>query len=692
MADALYDRILGALIGAAAGDGMGAATEGRSTQQIRDYFGHTVTDFEVTPNDTFGKGNVPGQATDDFSSAYFLAKSIVASGGTVDQKAVEAALIDWSEHPQFFDRFAGPTTRAAIRRMKGETTEKASGVRLAARQATNGSAMRISPIGMLHPGDLEGTIRDAVQVTVLTHDNDLALSGACAVACAVSQALMPQSDPLSILHAALYGAEEGERWGRLHSQPAAGPSVVSRLRRAIAIGLGEGTPGEKMRRISDEIGCGLHVSEAVPAAIGLFAAAPLDPMQVLTLAVNVGYDTDTIATMAGAIAGAFRGAGAFPTHFLPTLDKANGLPLEPMAHALTDIAKKRIHLPDMALPGRREKVLGCVIGAAAGDALGAPTERRSTRQIAQQFGGPVTGYETPPEGCPAYGRARGQVTDAFSISYLLGRHLQAAGGRADRRIAWEALREWGQTEWFQPFAGMTTRKVVDRLNQEEKMSMWAYSGILGSKLFKGHYYALSSNGAAVKAYIPALYHPGDMDGAVRDAVELTMASHDDPFSISGACAVSAAVARALAPECTLYDMLQAALYGAEKGERLAREQKDIWDYPGPSVAKRLRMALEIAANDPENAPEKLRDLVGCGPAVAETVPTAFGLLAARDGDTRKAMVDAVNIGDETAAIASLVGQLGGALRGGGQFPAEETAFLSEANGLDLVRFAEGFLN
>ena len=129
MAYDLYDRILGALIGAAAGDGMGAATEGRTTDQIISYFGHKVTDFEVTPKDTFGAGNVPGQATDDFSSAYVLARSIVERGGVVDEKAVEAALIDWSEHPKFFDRFAGPTTRAAIRRMKGEKVEEAKDAR-----------------------------------------------------------------------------------------------------------------------------------------------------------------------------------------------------------------------------------------------------------------------------------------------------------------------------------------------------------------------------------------------------------------------------------------------------------------------------------------------------------------------------------------------------------------------------------
>ena len=132
----MYDRILGGLIGAGAGDAMGAATEARTTEQILAYFGHEVTDFETPPMDTFGAGNVPGQLTDDFSSAYFVARHIADNQGKVTKEVVQEALIDWSEHAVFFDRFAGPTTRLAIRRYKGEKIEKSGGVELVTRQAT----------------------------------------------------------------------------------------------------------------------------------------------------------------------------------------------------------------------------------------------------------------------------------------------------------------------------------------------------------------------------------------------------------------------------------------------------------------------------------------------------------------------------------------------------------------------------
>ena len=338
----MYDRILGGLIGAGAGDAMGAATEARTTEQILEYFGHEVIDFEKPPMDTFGAGNEPGQLTDDFSSAYFVAKHIVDNGGIVTAKAVQEALIEWSEHAVFFDRFAGPTTRLAIRRYKGEKIEKSGGVELVTRQATNGAAMKISPIGLLNAGNVDQAIQDAITVTMVTHDNYLALSGACAVAAAVSRAVMEDADVYNVLQAGLYGAKEGERIGREVARDVAGPSVVKRMEMAIDIGLGRGTPWEKMVEIGHRIGAGLHVAEAIPSAFGSFAANDGDAMGSIIGAVNVGYDTDTIATMSGAIAGAYCGAKAYPEHFLPTLEQANHLEIEKLAKDLTAIAQRRL--------------------------------------------------------------------------------------------------------------------------------------------------------------------------------------------------------------------------------------------------------------------------------------------------------------------------------------------------------------
>jgi ADP-ribosylglycohydrolase len=337
----MYQKILGGLLGGAVGDAMGAPTEGRSTIEILRHFGHAVCDFEKPPADSFGAGNEAGQLTDDFSSAYFIARHIVDHDGDINGDIVREAIIDWSEHAVFFDRFVGPTTLRAIRRFKGEKIEDSGGLDVATRQATNGSGMKISPIGLFNPGNLDQAIADAVTVTLPTHDNHLAISGACAVAAAVSRAMLPDADLYNVVQAGLYGASEGESIGLMVGKEVAGASVVRRMEMAVDIALGAGTPWEKMIEIGDRIGSGLHVAEAIPAAFGLFVANNGDAMGSIKAGVNIGYDTDTVATMAGAIAGTLQGAGAFPSHYLELLEERNQIDISGLAAGIEKIALRR---------------------------------------------------------------------------------------------------------------------------------------------------------------------------------------------------------------------------------------------------------------------------------------------------------------------------------------------------------------
>ena len=72
------------------------------------------------------------------------------------------------------------------------------------------------------------------------------------------------ADVYSVLQAGLYGARKARLIGREVARDVAGPSVVKRMEMAIDIGLGRGTPWEKMVEIGHRIGAGLHVSEAIP--------------------------------------------------------------------------------------------------------------------------------------------------------------------------------------------------------------------------------------------------------------------------------------------------------------------------------------------------------------------------------------------------------------------------------------------
>ena len=66
-----YNKILGSIMGAAVGDAMGAATETRSAERIKEDFGGYVDKIITPPSDCFARGYDAGTVTDDFSLAYF---------------------------------------------------------------------------------------------------------------------------------------------------------------------------------------------------------------------------------------------------------------------------------------------------------------------------------------------------------------------------------------------------------------------------------------------------------------------------------------------------------------------------------------------------------------------------------------------------------------------------------------------
>lgn len=333
-----YEKILGGILGAAVGDAMGAATEMRTTEQIIDCFGGYVKELVNPPADTFAKGNAAGQVTDDFSLAYFISEAIIRHRGEVTEAVVMEGLIEWSEHDEYFVPFAGPTTRAAITAWKENGAPVASDMILNNGRATNGSAMRMFPIGLIRPGDLDRAIEDAVVASLPTHGNHLSISGACAVAAAVSRAMQDDADVDEIVFAGLYGAKQGERRGKELGVTVAGPSVYKRMELAIDLAAKSGSVYEAMRDLADYVGSGIHVAEAVPAAFGLFVAAKGDTMETIYGGVNIGNDTDTVATIAGAIAGTLNGSRSLPESYLSIINERNNMDLGRLAKGLHQVS------------------------------------------------------------------------------------------------------------------------------------------------------------------------------------------------------------------------------------------------------------------------------------------------------------------------------------------------------------------
>lgn len=330
-----YNKILGSLLAAAVADAMGAATETRSTNQIIDKFGGLVSDFITPPDDVFARGFEKGSVTDDFSLAYCTAKAIIEANGIIDEKTAQNALINWSKTRYY--ALAGPTTVAAVDRMLGKQVDNnKSFLSYDSSKGSDGGAMKIGPVGLISHGDVDKAIKDAITICLPTHFNSTALAGACAVAAAVSEALNDNASIESIVKAGLKGAKQGNDYAVRNNKELANPSVYRRIELAVEIANKcNGDMNKAMEDLEAIIGSGLSASEAVPCAFGLFVAANGDAQKAIVAAVNIGSDTDTVATIVGAIAGAY--CSYYDEEKLQIIDRVNNYDLKSLAKEVENV-------------------------------------------------------------------------------------------------------------------------------------------------------------------------------------------------------------------------------------------------------------------------------------------------------------------------------------------------------------------
>jgi ADP-ribosylglycohydrolase len=204
---------------------------------------------------------------------------------------------------------------------------------------TNGAAMRVSVVGLIHPGDVASAAHDAALQATPTHNTDVAMSGAAAVAGAVAMALAPGAQLDTILNAGIEAAEIGRRLGPTYM----GASIPRRIRLALEIAGRRDDPRARLQDIYDLVGSTLAISESVPAAFGVLAMAGGDPLQTAIYAAGLAGDADTVGAMACAIAGAWRGADAFSADVCTTLREANPeLDFEMTARRLVELAERTL--------------------------------------------------------------------------------------------------------------------------------------------------------------------------------------------------------------------------------------------------------------------------------------------------------------------------------------------------------------
>lgn len=282
----LKSKFMGALIGSAVGDAIGAPVEGWSMEMVSSVYGEEK-----------GWKMIYGRYTDDTEMMIGVAESLIEHKGFNGANMARTFIQNYDA-----TRGYGPGSKEALKRLReGEGWEEASEKLFGGKGSYgNGAAMRIAPIGILYYDNADKLREIAYKSSHITHSHELGKEGAALQAFSIALAVRGQKDGmLSTLREFVQN------------------DVYKEKIRKIAILLDKEA---SKKEVISELGNGEAAFNSVPTAIYSFLRFDNFEDSVV-YAVSLGGDTDTIGAMTGAISGAYYGEGAIPTEWVERLEE-----------------------------------------------------------------------------------------------------------------------------------------------------------------------------------------------------------------------------------------------------------------------------------------------------------------------------------------------------------------------------------
>ncbi|MFF3324302.1 ADP-ribosylglycohydrolase family protein [Streptomyces sp. NPDC002889] len=277
------DRVIGTVVGSAVGDALGAPFEFGERGVFRAHFPDGVGEMRG------GGGWDPGEATDDTQMAVLVGESLLECGG-----------LDLADVFRRFQRWAagdpkdiGLQTQDVL--ANGEPWDRAAALhfQVTGRAAGNGSLMRAATSAVHFAGaGREATMAAARRIAALTHGDRAAWEGT-AVFHELVRVALEGADPLAAVPSALDQVDPAQRarWATVLA-PDWHPDDATEFNGAVWPCLGSAL-------------WALRTTTAYE--------------QALAAAIDLGGDTDTVAAVTGALAGAVYGAGAIPARWTDAL-------------------------------------------------------------------------------------------------------------------------------------------------------------------------------------------------------------------------------------------------------------------------------------------------------------------------------------------------------------------------------------
>ncbi|MFI9835569.1 ADP-ribosylglycohydrolase family protein [Nonomuraea sp. NPDC051941] len=343
----------------------------------------------------------------------------------------------------------------------------------------------------------------------------------------------------------------------------------------------------------------------------------------------------------------------------------------------------------------RDRVRGCLLGGAIGDALGSPIEFQSLREIRREHGAEgITGYVTTWRG------RSGLITDdtqmtLFTVEGLLrARAAHAGGPPAPGRAAYpypevvepvrQAYLRWLDTQNHQAPPPADRPHRTGRLREET----WLYSRRApGNACLSGlrqQFPGPSPLG------VPGPVNPNSkgcgtvMRSAPFGLVALSGAAGPDPreaFEVAAACAQITHGHPTGYLAAGAFAAITAYLVAGEDLEPAVHRALDLLAaYPAhDETSAALRAAVALAAGGGAHSPERVESLGGAW--VAEEALAIGVYCALAEPSVERALLLSVNHSGDSDSTGSVCGNLLGTLHGTGVLPA---AWLRPLEGRDTI--------
>lgn len=304
----------------------------------------------------------------------------------------------------------------------------------------------------------------------------------------------------------------------------------------------------------------------------------------------------------------------------------------------------------------RERARGCLLGLAAGDALGRPAENLSPAEIARRWGR-LTELEPGPDGTAA-------GTDDTEYAIFVGTLLERYGAALTSDDVVRAYREQVLTiTGPMKGAGFSELGTIQALRR----------GLTPPLTGRSHQHGWS-DGLAMRAAPYGIFAAGDLAEAARLAA-VDGAVSQSGEGIHGGQAVAAGVA--------------VAMIGAEPADvasaALAAVPADSW------TARSLAAATEIVRDHGPDT-DRLHEAVVARhypwtDLAPEAVALAFAAFLAGGGDVEESAVTAVSFGRDADTTAAIAGALAGAGQGEKGVPRRWADAIGPAKGTCLPSVA-----